>query len=347
MLTVAHFWDWLVATGLAVGWFVGAAGFGLLRARRWQRSRSLEEGEAEARIETREPRLAFPLLAATIGLPVAVLLASPRHGGSAWIMPGLWLGAVFVASSGYNAATSVVVAGFENTSGVVVVRRRVGWRRERRLMAGALLDPPRFSTRLVAAPVLALGLIAVAATAMVLSNRPSVPSVFRQPDAQTEIVPALGRVATALDGTPIDVRCYSTREWSLIEQQRGRSLSGLAGSEIELSPGVCDELLAFMAGGLHPSGRYRGSRRELAFAVQVLAHETVHMTGIGDEAITECYGMQHLAATASIMGADPAYARELAGVYWNDLYPYESAPYRSSQCHRGGALDLRISSDWP
>jgi hypothetical protein len=71
------------------------------------------------------------------------------------------------------------------------------------------------------------------------------------------------------------------------------------------------------------------------------------MTGIVDEATTECYGMQHFVRAATIMGAEPGYARALAGEYWNDLYPENTADYRSVECRRGGSLDLRLSSDWP
>jgi hypothetical protein len=174
-----------------------------------------------------------------------------------------------------------------------------------------------------------------------------VPEVFRRDGAQTHVVPALSLVASELDRKPITVRCFSPADWSRVEREYGRSISGLAGAEIDLSPDTCDQLLAFQAGGLHPSMRYLGSRWRLAWAIQTIAHESVHMTGIRDEATTECYGMQHFVQAATTMGAEPSYARALAGEYWNDLYPHDTAEYRSAECRRGGLLDLRLSNHWP
>jgi hypothetical protein len=349
LLVLAHTWDALITACLAVGWFAGAAGIGLLRARRWQRSRPLEEEVDDLRdgVRTRESPLAFPALSLLLGLPIASKALSLEHGTPRWILACVWIGAVLVASSGYNYGTTVTLSGFERTAGALVVRRRVGRRRRRRLAAGTAPAAPRYRPRLIAGGVLVLGLAAVAATAWIASNRPSVPEVFRRDGAQTHVVPALSLVASELDRKPITVRCFSPADWSRVEREYGRSISGLAGAEIDLSPDTCDQLLAFQAGGLHPSMRYLGSRWRLAWAIQTIAHESVHMTGIRDEATTECYGMQHFVQAATTMGAEPSYARALAGEYWNDLYPHDTAEYRSAECRRGGRLDLRLSSDWP
>jgi hypothetical protein len=349
LLVLAHTWDALITACLAVGWFAGAAGIGLLRARRWQRSRPIEAESEESPhdIRTREPLLALPALSLLLGLPIASKALSMEHGTPRWILACVWLSAIFVASSGYNFGTTVTLSGFEREARALVVRRRMGRRRRRGLVSGTESAAPRYRPRLIAAVVLALGLSAVAATASIASNRPSVPEVFRRDGAQTHVVPALSVVASTLDGRPITVRCFSTGDWSRVERAYGQSLAGLAGAEIELSPDTCDQLLAFQAGGLHPSMRYLVSRWTLAYAIQTIAHESMHMTGIDNEATTECYGLQHFVQAATIMGAEPGYARALAGEYWNDIYPDKTAEYRSAECRRGGLLDLRLSSDWP
>ncbi len=85
-------------------------------------------------------------------------------------------------------------------------------------------------------------------------------------------------------------------------------------------------------------------------AVQVLAHEAMHVRGIVNEAAAECYAMQVFASVAERLGVPTTRAREMASDYWRDVYPQrppESA-YRSSECRDGGALDLApTSSSWP
>ncbi len=52
--------------------------------------------------------------------------------------------------------------------------------------------------------------------------------------------------------------------------------------------------------------------------------------------------MQHDAAMAEQLGAPPTAARSLAVVYFHTVYPYMPDGYTSSDCHRGGALDLHL-----
>lgn len=349
LLVLAHTWDALITACLAAAWFAGAAGIGLLRARRWQRSRPVDGDSRDLPhvVRSRESPIALPTLSLLLAAPIALKLYAMGHGSTRWILACVWLGAVFVASSGYNYGTTMALSGFEHGADTLVVRRREGRRRRCRLVAGVSHAGPRYNSRLIAGAVVAFGLLAVAATAWIASNRPSVPEVFRRGDAQTHVVPALSMVASTLDQRPITVRCFSPEDWSRVERAFGGRLSGWANTEIDLSPDTCDQLLALQSGGLHPSMRYLGSRWRLAWAIETIAHESVHLTGIVDEATTECYGMQHFVRAATIMGAEPGYARALAGEYWNDLYPEITADYRSVECRRGGSLDLRLSSDWP
>ncbi len=85
-----------------------------------------------------------------------------------------------------------------------------------------------------------------------------------------------------------------------------------------------------------------------AVAVQVIAHEAVHLSGEMNEAITECYGMQHAAEVAQELGATPMQAQQLAEFYWEAVYPDMPDEYRTSDCVNGGPLDLRPDTDvWP
>ena len=80
----------------------------------------------------------------------------------------------------------------------------------------------------------------------------------------------------------------------------------------------------------------------------MLAHESIHLSGIRDEAQADCFGFQKTAFVAEELGASPDEARryaELAIIERTQSAPQE---YRSPDCHDGGALDLNPgSSVWP
>ena len=75
-------------------------------------------------------------------------------------------------------------------------------------------------------------------------------------------------------------------------------------------------------------------------ALHTLTHEAVHMSGIADEAETECVAVQLDARMAALLGAPPDGARAAALGYWSSVYPRMPDGYRSSECGPGGDLDL-------
>jgi hypothetical protein len=79
----------------------------------------------------------------------------------------------------------------------------------------------------------------------------------------------------------------------------------------------------------------------------VLTHESIHVTGVRDEAQTECAAMQLDAGMAERLGASPQAAADLAIAYWREIYPRMPASYRSEECVLGGALDTgRQDAPW-
>lgn len=94
-----------------------------------------------------------------------------------------------------------------------------------------------------------------------------------------------------------------------------------------------------------------GSRRitqNNAVAVHVLAHEAMHLRGIPDEAVAECYSMQLAPVLAERLGATRMQAQQLAEFYWEAIYPDMPGDYTTSDCVDGGRLDLnKTSSVWP
>jgi hypothetical protein len=83
-------------------------------------------------------------------------------------------------------------------------------------------------------------------------------------------------------------------------------------------------------------------------AVHVIAHETMHLANVIDEASADCLAMQVDAFVAMKLGANATFGRSLADEYWRLYYPEQDASYRSFECRPGGALDLFPKRDgWP
>ena len=76
--------------------------------------------------------------------------------------------------------------------------------------------------------------------------------------------------------------------------------------------------------------------REHVVAVHTLTHEAIHMSGVGDEAETECVAVERDAEMARLLGASPEEARRLAEYYWVNVYPRMPESYRSQDCRGPG-----------
>jgi len=173
----------------------------------------------------------------------------------------------------------------------------------------------------------------------------------------SRIEPAFSRVASALAGKLIEVRCWSEAEWSALLDEVATFTGGeigpdtygfaqLGGHLVQLAPDVCEGLVALRYERKRPTGGL--DQEEIAIGVGVLAHEAQHARGVANEATTECFGMQAIAETARRLGANEAYARSLAHLYWRDVYSRLSDEYRTGRCRDGGTLDLRKkTSVWP
>jgi hypothetical protein len=169
---------------------------------------------------------------------------------------------------------------------------------------------------------------------------------------RSRVEPKLTRVASALIGTEVEVRCWSQRDWlELIEDKETGSpheYAGIAGEggPVDLAPEVCRPLVPVLYTKWRP--QHRDQEAEVAYAVGVLAHELEHVRGEMGEPIAECRGMQRLAAVARGLGVTRGQARRLARAYWEVIYPDSHPGYHSKECRDGGELDLRRrSSVWP
>jgi hypothetical protein len=71
-----------------------------------------------------------------------------------------------------------------------------------------------------------------------------------------------------------------------------------------------------------------------AFALQTLAHESIHLSGIAEEAQAECQGMQRLPWLAQRFGASEEQAQQIAHDYYRDFYTVRrpGTPYFLPDC---------------
>ena len=80
---------------------------------------------------------------------------------------------------------------------------------------------------------------------------------------------------------------------------------------------------------------------QVGAAVGTLAHEAMHVAGIHDEGVADCYAMQLTALTALRLGAQPDYAElmRVRNAEHNEKYR-SGTEYDSPDCYDGGPLDL-------
>lgn len=108
---------------------------------------------------------------------------------------------------------------------------------------------------------------------------------------------------------------------------------GRPGDVGRLEVDACEDLRSYLHGD-----RTDPTLDEIV-AVQVLSHESYHLSGIANEAATECAALQRLDDVAGWLGATPEQARSLAERYLADVYPRMPDAYRSDECVDGGELD--------
>jgi hypothetical protein len=178
------------------------------------------------------------------------------------------------------------------------------------------------------------------------------------------------RIASLIASTDVSIECLDATHWRGLSGEQGfdpvvtwamtpmrwsieRAQAAPEGVT-RLSPRACRLADAFrraptqMGSQLCRHGR-RSQRQQLGecddwgsklLAVHVLAHESIHLAGVVDEAAADCLAMQVDADVAERLGASRAFARSLAREYWSAYYPSQERRYRSPSCRDGRALDL-------
>jgi hypothetical protein len=163
------------------------------------------------------------------------------------------------------------------------------------------------------------------------------------------------RVASRLAHKHVAAHCWSFADWRSLNDEVlalwhhgvdfAEGFANIGADSIELNPYVCTTLALLQVQAY--DNDYRTYALAYADAVDTLAHEATHARGVSDEAQTECYAIQLVPRTASLLGLSPAVGRLFANALWRD-YPHEPRGYGTPRCRNGGPLDLRPGSAiWP
>jgi hypothetical protein len=157
----------------------------------------------------------------------------------------------------------------------------------------------------------------------------------------------LGAIASDLAGRRVGVRCPSFVA-SLVDTrgEAGRVQfddTGRPANHTDLSPQTCKALRHLDAVDFTCIERRDCNFRQFSagWAAHTLAHESFHLRGFQDEAVTECYALQNTAFVAERLGVPKQRSQDLQAWLYERGYPNEPTEYQSARCYDGGPLDLR------
>ena len=176
-------------------------------------------------------------------------------------------------------------------------------------------------------PWFAIGGLVVVATVVL------VPVVLR-----LRLEARLEDAASAIVGLEVEVHCQAFGEAFVdVGQELGYVRFGpdnVPEHKTLIKRQQCADLSSYVGGG------FSDFEREHAVAVHTLTHEAIHMSGVTNEAETECTAVQRDAEMAKLLGAPLEDAQRLAEYYWVSVYPRMPEAYRSDECRSGGSLDI-------
>jgi hypothetical protein len=174
-----------------------------------------------------------------------------------------------------------------------------------------------------------------------------------------ELEHRLGAIASEIAGRHVRVHCQGVVGAALDVTGEAGSVAfgpdGRSADVTDLEHDVCKRLGRYphLHGGATFACTTNGRRCSLdalksLHALQTLAHESWHLAGERDEAVTECNALQTTAWVAEQLGATAAEAQAAARTVYRQLYPHMPSEYQTSECREGEALDRHPESQvWP
>jgi hypothetical protein len=141
--------------------------------------------------------------------------------------------------------------------------------------------------------------------------------------------------ASRIVGRPVEIRCDDAGE-HVGAVQHADGVAEVGGTLAYLSPERCYALYRLAFGG-HVNGS------QTARAIAVLAHESWHLRGVGNEGRTECFALQSGVRLGERLGLSDETARRMMRqqLVENSLRGASSEEYRVPPgCREGGELDI-------
>jgi len=142
------------------------------------------------------------------------------------------------------------------------------------------------------------------------------------------------------------VHCNTTFDTMLDTEMLAAGHANPRTGEIGIQHPWCNTLMAYLR---HPN---RASETELE-SLDIFTHESMHIRGEMNEALTECEAVQRNYRSAKLLGVPDATARKNALDYYNFGYQQRGkiggmqGAYYSDQCAPGKAMDEHLSdSTW-
>jgi hypothetical protein len=162
----------------------------------------------------------------------------------------------------------------------------------------------------------------------------------------------LAAIASQIAGHKVGVHCpgpigRALKSYDTVAGDVQSDAEGTPARETHLRAQPCEELDALAEGRrgkqlacVERSTSCGDDVQRLAWAVDTITHESFHMRGIADEAVTECYSLQTMGWTAAQLGATAEEGRAMAALNYEVAYPRIPDQYHSTDCREGGRLDL-------
>jgi hypothetical protein len=157
----------------------------------------------------------------------------------------------------------------------------------------------------------------------------------------------LARRATELaDNHPAKVHCNTLFDTMLDPEMLAAGHANPKTGQIVLQKPWCSTLMSYLR---HPG---RASEQELE-SLDMITHESMHVRGELNEAITECEAVQRNYRVAKLLGVPDGVAKRNALDYYNIIYQRRreigglQGIYYSDQCAPGKSMDEHLSdSTW-
>jgi hypothetical protein len=162
----------------------------------------------------------------------------------------------------------------------------------------------------------------------------------------------LAAIASQIAGRKVKVHCpgligRALKNYDTVAGSVQFDADGVPADDTKLRAQPCSELDAIAAGKrggplacVERSNSCGDDAIAVAAAIDTITHESFHMQGVADEAVTECYSLQTMEWTATQLGLTPEQGRRLASLVYDTSYDDMPDQYRSSACVDGGKLDL-------